>query len=125
MTGINELLFLICRRPATVGCVTRATTRGGTAMAAVRTVLVIGGGAAGTATAILLAEGGVSVDLIELKPAADTAGSGITLQGNALRVLRRLGVWDDVTARGFPFDSLGLRAPDPHGSLIAELTDVR
>jgi 2-polyprenyl-6-methoxyphenol hydroxylase-like FAD-dependent oxidoreductase len=94
-------------------------------MPAVRNVLVVGGGAAGTATAILLAEGGVSVELIDLKPAADTAGSGITLQGNALRVLRRLGVWDDVLAHGYPFDSLGLRAPDPHGSLIAELNDAR
>ncbi|GAA3341678.1 FAD-dependent oxidoreductase [Amorphoplanes nipponensis] len=94
-------------------------------MAAVRTVLVVGGGAAGAATAILLAEGGVSVDLIDLKPAPDTAGSGITLQGNALRVLRRLGVWDDVLAHGYPFDTLGLRAPDPYGSLVAELADAR
>jgi 2-polyprenyl-6-methoxyphenol hydroxylase-like FAD-dependent oxidoreductase len=94
-------------------------------MAAVRTVLVVGGGAAGTATAILLATGGVSVDLIDLNPEADTTGSGITLQGNALRVLRRLGVWDDVLAHGYPFDGLGLRAPDPHGSLVAELDDVR
>ena len=94
-------------------------------MAAVRNVLVVGGGAAGTAIAILLAEGGVSVDLIDAKPAADTAGSGITLQGNALRVLRRLGVWADVSAHGYSFDTLGLRAPDPHGSLIAELDDIR
>jgi 2-polyprenyl-6-methoxyphenol hydroxylase-like FAD-dependent oxidoreductase len=94
-------------------------------MAAVRNVLVVGGGAAGTAAAILLAEGGVAVDLIDIKPRADAAGSGITLQGNALRVLRRLGVWDGVLAHGYPFDTLGLRAPDPHGSLVAELHDVR
>ena len=37
-------------------------------MPAVRNVLVVGGGAAGAATAILLAEGGVSVDLIDIKP---------------------------------------------------------
>ncbi len=94
-------------------------------MAAVRNVLVVGAGAAGTATAVLLAEGGVSVDLVDIKPDAGTTGSGITLQGNALRVLRRLGVWDEVLAHGYPFDTLGLRAPDPHGSLVAELTDVR
>src|SRR4051794_6095743 len=103
MTGINGSLFLMDGGPATVVSVTRPATPGGTAMAAVRNVLVVGGGAAGTATAILLAQGGVSVDLIDLKPAADTAGSGITLQGNALRVLRRLGVWDDVLAHGYPF----------------------
>ncbi|WP_327011177.1 FAD-dependent monooxygenase [Dactylosporangium sp. NBC_01737] len=94
-------------------------------MPAVRNVLVVGAGAAGAATAILLAEGGVSVDLIDIKPDARAAGSGITLQGNALRVLQQLGVWDPVREHGYAFDTLGLRAPDPHGSLIVELTDVR
>jgi 2-polyprenyl-6-methoxyphenol hydroxylase-like FAD-dependent oxidoreductase len=92
---------------------------------AVRNVLVVGGGAAGTAAAILLAEGGVSVDLIDIKPDVSAVGSGITLQGNALRVLRRLGVWDQVQAHGYAFDTLGLRAPDTAGTLIVELDDVR
>src|SRR5204863_2202304 len=52
-------------------------------------------------------------------------GSGITLQGNALRVLRRLGVWEQVERNGYAFDSLGLRAPDPAGALVAELPDVK
>jgi 2-polyprenyl-6-methoxyphenol hydroxylase-like FAD-dependent oxidoreductase len=94
-------------------------------MPAVRNVLVVGGGTAGAAAAILLAEGGVSVDLVEIKTDAGAIGSGITLQGNALRVLRQLGVWDDVRAHGYAFDSLGLRAPDPAGTLIAELDDMR
>jgi 2-polyprenyl-6-methoxyphenol hydroxylase-like FAD-dependent oxidoreductase len=94
-------------------------------MPAVRSVLVAGAGAAGSATAILLAEGGVSVDLIDIRPDVGALGSGITLQGNALRVLARLGVWDQVRARGYGFDTLGLRAPDPHGTLIAELPDHR
>jgi 2-polyprenyl-6-methoxyphenol hydroxylase-like FAD-dependent oxidoreductase len=94
-------------------------------MAAVTSVLVVGGGAAGTATAILLAEAGVAVDLVEVKPELGTAGSGITVQGNALRVLRRLGVWEQVQAAGYAFDSLGLRAPDPAGTLIVEMPDVR
>jgi 2-polyprenyl-6-methoxyphenol hydroxylase-like FAD-dependent oxidoreductase len=92
---------------------------------AVRNVLVVGGGAAGAATAILLAEGGVSVDLVDIKPDIGGVGSGITLQGNALRVLRRLGVWEQIQRQGYGFDTLGLRAPDPHGSLIAELDDHR
>src|SRR5689334_19996631 len=94
-------------------------------MPAVRSVLVIGAGAAGTATAILLAEKGVSVDLVDVKPDIGALGSGITLQGNALRVLRRLGVWDAVQDQGYAFSTLGLRAPDPHGTLIAELDDLR
>jgi hypothetical protein len=63
-----------------------------------RNVLVAGAGAAGTAAAI-------------------------TLQGNALRVLRQLGVWEQVRRHGYPFDTLGLRAPD--GTLLAEFNDAR
>jgi 2-polyprenyl-6-methoxyphenol hydroxylase-like FAD-dependent oxidoreductase len=94
-------------------------------MPAVNNVLVVGGGAAGAAAAILLAEAGVAVDLVEVKPELSTVGSGITVQGNALRVLRQLGVWDEVRAAGYAFDSLGLRAPDPAGTLLVELPDVR
>lgn len=94
-------------------------------MSAVATVLVVGGGLAGTATAIGLAAGGVDVDLVEAGPDVSGVGSGITLQGNALRELRRLGVWDRVRAEGYAFDSLGLRAPDPHGTLLAEFPDQR
>ena len=49
-------------------------------------VVVVGAGLAGTAAAIHLAQGGVAVDLVEVKPEATALGSGITLQGNALRV---------------------------------------
>lgn len=94
-------------------------------MPAVANVLVIGAGAAGTATAILLAERGVAVDLVDVKADVSALGSGITLQGNALRVLKQLGVWDRVQENGYAFDTLGLRAPDPNGTLIAELEDVR
>src|SRR6185369_2574540 len=94
-------------------------------MPAVHTVLVVGSGLAGTAAAIRLAGHGVAVDLIELKPDIATIGSGITLQGNALRELRELGVWEPVREGGYCFDSLGLRAPDPDGTLLAEIPDVR
>ncbi|GAA2350871.1 FAD-dependent oxidoreductase [Saccharopolyspora halophila] len=88
-----------------------------------RNALVIGAGSAGTATAILLAESGWEVDLVEINPVVAAIGSGITLQGNALRVLRRLGVWERARERGYAFDSLGLRAPG--GELQAEIDDVR
>lgn len=94
-------------------------------MPAVNTVLVVGSGLAGSATAILLASRGVAVDLIEIKPDITAVGSGITLQGNALRELRRLGVWDRAREKGYTFDSLGLRAPDPHGTLLVEIPDAR
>jgi len=92
---------------------------------AVNTVLVVGSGLAGSAAAIHLAAAGVAVDLVEIKPDAAAIGSGITLQGNALRELKHLGVWDRISAAGYGFDSLGLRAPDPAGTLLVEIPDVR
>jgi 2-polyprenyl-6-methoxyphenol hydroxylase-like FAD-dependent oxidoreductase len=92
-------------------------------MAAVGNVLIVGGGTAGSALAVLLARGGVAVEIAEIEPDAGALGSGITLQGNALRVLRDLGVWERLSASGYAFDALGLRAPD--GTLIAEIPDAR
>jgi 2-polyprenyl-6-methoxyphenol hydroxylase-like FAD-dependent oxidoreductase len=94
-------------------------------MPAVNTVLVVGAGLAGTATAIRLAGAGVAVDLAEIQPDVAALGSGITLQGNALRELRALGVWDAVSAAGYPFDVTGIRAPDPGGTVVAEIPDAR
>jgi len=92
-------------------------------MPSVRNALVVGGGAAGCAAAVLLARAGVEVDLVEIKPDVSALGSGITVQGNALRVLRQLGVWDEVAAAGYAFNTVGLRAPD--GTLLAEIEDAR
>ncbi len=92
-------------------------------MTAVGSVAVIGAGTAGLASAILLAEAGVAVDLVEISPEIGALGSGITVQGNALRVLRRLGVWDGVAGLGYAFDAVGLRTPD--GTVLAEIPDAR
>ncbi|WP_405785038.1 FAD-dependent oxidoreductase [Streptomyces sp. NBC_01378] len=86
-----------------------------------RTVLVVGGGAAGNAATILLRRSGIAVDLIEAKEDWNaTAGSGITLQGNALRVLRELGVWEQVEKSGFGFGAVGITAPDGTVLHVAE-----
>jgi len=94
-------------------------------VAAVGNVLVAGAGLAGTAAAIHLAAAGVAVALIAVSETAAALGSGITLQGNALRELRKLGVWDQVQAQGYSFSSVGFRAPDPAGTLLAEVPDAR
>ncbi|WP_206511788.1 FAD-dependent monooxygenase [Rhodococcus sp. BGS-1C] len=88
-------------------------------------VLVIGAGIAGSAAAIALAKGGASVDVVEITPGGHAVGSGITLQGNALRVLRDLGVWDEVSAHGYGFDTIGIRAPDADGTLLVAMDDAR
>ena len=93
-------------------------------MSKTRTVLVIGGGAAGNAVTVLLRRAGLTVDLVEAKDDWNaTSGSGITLQGNALRVLRELGVWEQVEASGFGFGSIGITAPD--GTVLHAQDDLR
>ena len=92
-------------------------------MPSVRNVLIVGSGAAGCAAAILFARDGAAVDLIEVKPDLSALGSGITVQGNALRVLRQLGVWNEVASAGYAFNTVGLRTPD--GTLLVEMEDVR
>jgi 2-polyprenyl-6-methoxyphenol hydroxylase-like FAD-dependent oxidoreductase len=87
------------------------------------TVLVIGGGASGDAVTVLLQRAGIAVELVEAKPDWNVLGSGITLQGNALRVLREVGVWDKVRESGYAVDDVGLAAPD--GTVFHVQQDVR
>jgi 2-polyprenyl-6-methoxyphenol hydroxylase-like FAD-dependent oxidoreductase len=94
-------------------------------MAAVQNVGIVGAGAAGLTAAILLADAGITVEVLERAAEPQTLGSGITLQGNALRILKQLGVWDKVAEKGYGFSTLGLRAPDPNGTVLAVLEDIR
>lgn len=93
-------------------------------MTAVTTVAIAGSGVAGLAAAIQLAKAGVSVDVFEAKPELSQLGSGISLQGNALRVFDALGAWEDIRAAGYPFKGLNLRAPGPDAPVVAALPDV-
>ncbi|GAA1522006.1 2-polyprenyl-6-methoxyphenol hydroxylase-like FAD-dependent oxidoreductase [Agromyces terreus] len=94
-------------------------------MSAVQKVAIAGAGVTGLAAAIQLAKAGVHVDVFEAKPEPSTNGSGISLQGNALRVFDALGAWSDIRAAGFPFEGLNLRAPGPGAPIVAELPDVK
>lgn len=94
-------------------------------MTAVTKVAIAGSGVSGLAAAIQLARAGVSVDVFEAKSELSELGSGITLQGNALRVFDALGAWDDIRDAGYPFEGLALRAPGPGAPIVAALPDVK
>ena len=94
-------------------------------MTAVQKVLVIGGGSAGMASAILLAQAGVDVDLVEKNPGVSALGSGITLQANALRVLREVGILDQCLVEGADSTQLRLRAPDAQATVLVTMPDER
>ncbi|MER5427653.1 FAD-dependent monooxygenase [Streptomyces sp. NPDC002588] len=85
----------------------------------VQKVLVVGGGITGSVLSVALAQRGVEVELVEISPRWFGVGHGITLQGNALKALRTVGVLDRVLERAVPFDVLRLLQAD--GRLIAEL----
>jgi 2-polyprenyl-6-methoxyphenol hydroxylase-like FAD-dependent oxidoreductase len=83
-------------------------------------VLVVGGGITGSMLALALARRGVSVVLVEARAEWTGVGHGITIQGNALRAFREVGILDEVLARGVPFNEMRLRDA-AEGALIAEL----
>ncbi|KDA05380.1 2-polyprenyl-6-methoxyphenol hydroxylase [Microbacterium sp. CH12i] len=94
-------------------------------MTAVSKVAIAGSGVAGLAAAIQLAKAGIEVDVFEAKPELSGLGSGISLQGNALRCFDALGAWDDIRDAGYAFEGLNFRAPGPDAPIVASLPDVK
>lgn len=89
----------------------------------VRNALIVGGGFTGLTTAIALAERGVTVTLIDRTKEWARVGHGLTIQGNALRVFSRIGIIDEVLAKGQAEESLTLSLPN--GQVITELKTPR
>lgn len=71
-------------------------------MAVAERVLIVGAGIAGLTAAITLHRLGIGVELVERNATCQNTGAGIALQGNAMRVLRTLGLSDAVAAAGAP-----------------------
>lgn len=89
----------------------------------VRNVLIVGGGFTGLTTAIALAERGVEVTLVEKASAWARVGHGLTIQGNALRVFREIGILDDILEAGHTENGITLFWAD--GRVMAELPTPR
>ncbi|MGE4429532.1 MAG: FAD-dependent monooxygenase [Sphingobium sp.] len=65
-----------------------------------KTILIVGGGVGGMASAIRLAELGGQVTLIDLDPNWRVYGAGITITGPTLRAYKRLGLIDEIKRQG-------------------------
>jgi 2-polyprenyl-6-methoxyphenol hydroxylase-like FAD-dependent oxidoreductase len=87
-------------------------------MAAVRKVLVIGGGIGGLTAGIALRQAGVDVDLIEINPTFSVYGVGIIQPNNTLRALNRLGLAKPCVALGASFP--GWRIHDARGNHLMD-----
>lgn len=89
----------------------------------VRNVLIVGGGFTGLTTAIALAQRDVKVTLVDKAPAWARVGHGLTIQGNALRVFKEIGIIDDILEKGQPENDVTLYFAD--GRVMAELPTPR
>jgi 2-polyprenyl-6-methoxyphenol hydroxylase-like FAD-dependent oxidoreductase len=85
----------------------------------VHRVLVVGGGITGGVLSLALRQQGVEVVLVDLRESLGGVGHGITLQGNALKAFKSVGIYDRLAERGFPFSHLRLKTADGH--VIAEI----
>ncbi|MET9969965.1 FAD-dependent monooxygenase [Streptomyces sp. NPDC006356] len=81
-------------------------------MSQVSRVLVQGAGIGGLVAATALSQRGIHVDVVEHRPAGSVLGVGLNQPGNALRVMREIGVLDDCLAAGYQFSDLRMVAPD-------------
>jgi 2-polyprenyl-6-methoxyphenol hydroxylase-like FAD-dependent oxidoreductase len=81
--------------------------------------LVVGGGIGGLAAGIALRRVGIEVTVLEQARELETVGAGLGLAANAVQALERLGVADQVRARGEAAGTLVARKPD--GATLLEV----
>src|SRR6185295_19654786 len=75
-------------------------------------VAVVGGGIGGVAAAHALLRQGMEVRLYEQAPALTEVGAGVAIQPNGVRMLRRLGLGEDLLRLGARWVDPQFRRPD-------------
>jgi len=88
-------------------------------MTDVKKVLIVGAGIGGLGAAAALADRGIEVEIVEIKPEPNVYGVGINQPANSLRALKALGVLDEVLAVGFEFDCTKFN--DHRGNLVVSV----
>lgn len=72
-------------------------------MRAAESVLIVGAGMCGMSLGVALARAGIGCDIVEIRLQLTEPGTGISLQGPALRALASVGVLDQCIASGFGY----------------------
>ncbi|HEV3011463.1 MAG TPA: FAD-dependent monooxygenase [Burkholderiales bacterium] len=80
-------------------------------------VMIIGGGIGGLSVARELALRGIKAEVVERAPQLNPVGAGIIMNPNAMRVLERNGLADQVRRDSWPY--LTRETRDQHGRLLA------
>ena len=91
-------------------------------MAKVERALIVGAGIGGLAAYTALAQAGIEADVIERADDADVYGVGIVQPANSLRVLKRLGVLEEILDTGWAFDNWLFY--DHTGNLVVEVPSL-
>ncbi|WP_158437863.1 FAD-dependent monooxygenase [Naasia lichenicola] len=86
------------------------------------TVLVVGGGPAGMACAIAMAQAGVPSEIVEISEDWRPGGIGIALQSAPLRAMKQLGLFGALLAVGRPHRFIDMCGAD--GTRFAEVPQV-
>ncbi|TPE44902.1 FAD-dependent monooxygenase [Pontibacter mangrovi] len=81
--------------------------------------IVIGGGIGGLCTALALQKAGIATTAYEAAPKIRGLGAGVALAANAMQGLARLGVAEEVVARGKQLEALVIF--DEHGKVISNM----
>ena len=72
-------------------------------MHSVKNVLIVGAGMCGMSLGVALRRAGINCEIVEIRPKLTEPGTGISLQGPALRALQTVGVLDHCISRGFGY----------------------
>jgi 2-polyprenyl-6-methoxyphenol hydroxylase-like FAD-dependent oxidoreductase len=91
-------------------------------MAKVERALIVGAGIGGLAAYTSLAQAGIAADVIERTDDVDVYGVGIVQPANSLRVLKRLGVLEEILDTGWAFDNWLFY--DHKGNLVVEVPSL-
>jgi len=91
-------------------------------MAKVERALIVGAGIGGLAAYTALAQAGIAADVIERTDDVDVYGVGIVQPANSLRVLKRLGVLEEILDTGWAFDNWLFY--DHKGNLVVEVPSL-
>jgi 2-polyprenyl-6-methoxyphenol hydroxylase-like FAD-dependent oxidoreductase len=91
-------------------------------MAKVERALIVGAGIGGLATYTALAQAGIEADVIERAPDSTVYGVGICQPANSLRILKRLGVLEEIVDTGWAFEDWLFF--DHHENLVCEVPSL-
>jgi 2-polyprenyl-6-methoxyphenol hydroxylase-like FAD-dependent oxidoreductase len=87
------------------------------------TATVVGGGIAGLASAVSLAQAGWRATVLERAPAFGEVGAGLAITGNGMEALAAIGVDAAIRAAGYRTVPAGFQ--DRHGRWLTQIPDTR